>query len=81
MGFVGGGGNIVIATALPPSFFCVLYYKHQTAYGIFLSNFFRLLEASVSGREDLTLARGVLFLLSTEYSVVMCDVWSGIFVT
>ena len=28
MGFVGGGSNIVIATALPPSF-SVLYCKHQ----------------------------------------------------
>ena len=28
MVFVGGGGKIAIATALPPSF-SVLYYKHQ----------------------------------------------------
>ena len=32
LGFVGGGSNIAIATALPPSF-CVSYCKHQTVYG------------------------------------------------
>ena len=32
MGFVGGGGNIAISTALPPSF-CVLCCKHLIVYG------------------------------------------------
>ena len=48
MGFVGGGGNIDITTALPPSF-CVLYTKHQIVYGISLSYFLCLPDASVSG--------------------------------
>ena len=39
MGFVGGGGNIAITTAQPPSFF-VLYCKHQIVYGISISYFF-----------------------------------------
>ena len=33
MGFVGGGSNITITTALPSSF-CVLHCKHQIVYGI-----------------------------------------------
>ena len=51
MGFIGGGSNIVIATALPPSF-CELHCKSQTVYGISLSNFLSLDESSVSGRGD-----------------------------
>ena len=39
MGFFGGGGNIAIATALPPSF-CVLYCKHLIVYGIHITDFF-----------------------------------------
>ena len=39
MGFVGGGGNIAISTALPPSF-CVLCCKHLIVYGIHISYFF-----------------------------------------
>ena len=38
MGFVGGGGNIAIATALPPSSF-VLYCKRQIVYGFSISFF------------------------------------------
>ena len=41
MGFVGGGGNIAISTARPPSF-CVLCYKHLIVYGIHISYFFML---------------------------------------
>ena len=40
-GFVGGGGNIAIAAAIPP-LFCVLYCKHRTVYGISLFNLLRL---------------------------------------
>ena len=39
MGFVGGGGNIAISTALPPSF-CVLCCKHLIVYGVHISYFF-----------------------------------------
>ena len=39
MGVVGGGGNIAISTALPPSF-CVLCCKHLIVYGIHISYFF-----------------------------------------
>ena len=38
MGFVGGGGNIAIATAIPPSSF-VYCCKHQIVYGFSLSIF------------------------------------------
>ena len=51
MGFVGGGGNIAITSALPPTF-CVLYCKHQIVYGISISYFLCLSEASVSGCGD-----------------------------
>ena len=47
MGFVVGGGNISIATALPPS--SSVYCKHQIIYRISLSYFLCLPEASVSG--------------------------------
>ena len=41
MCFIGGGGNIAIASNCPiPIVFCVWYYKHQIVYGIFLSYFF-----------------------------------------
>ena len=46
MGFVGGGGNIEITTALHTSF-CILYCKHQMVYGISISYFLCLPEASV----------------------------------
>ena len=36
MGFVGGGGNIAVSTALPPSF-CVLCCKHLMVYEIHIS--------------------------------------------
>ena len=41
MGFLGGGGNIAITTALPLSF-CVFYCKHQIVHGISISCFFML---------------------------------------
>ena len=48
MGFVGGGGNNAIETAIPSSF-SVLYCKHQIVHGISVSYFLCLPEASVSG--------------------------------
>ena len=39
MGFVGGGGNIAITTALPPSSF-VYCCKYQIVYGFSLSHFY-----------------------------------------
>ena len=51
MGFVGGGGNIAIITAQPPSFF-VLYCKNQILYGFSITYFLCMPEASVSGRGD-----------------------------
>ena len=39
MGFVGGGGNTAISTALPQPF-CVLYCKHLLVIGIHISYFF-----------------------------------------
>ena len=46
MGFVGGGSNIAIATALPYHLFCIVLhncFKHQIVYGISLSYFSCLL--------------------------------------
>ena len=52
MGFVGGGGNIAIATALPPHSVCICC-KHLIVYGFHISYFFLCLpEASVSGCGD-----------------------------
>ena len=39
MGFLGGGGNIAIAIALPPSF-SIFYCKHQILNGISISYFY-----------------------------------------
>ena len=47
MGLLGGGGNIAIATALPPSSF-VYCCKHQIVYGFSLNHFLWLPEALVS---------------------------------
>ena len=52
MGFVGGGRDIAIATALPSIIVCVLYCKHQIVYGFSLSHFLWFPEASVSGCGD-----------------------------
>ena len=69
MGFDGGGGNIAISTALPPSF-CVLYHKHLIVYGIHISYFFMLPRGFGFRIWRLTLARGSMFPLSADYSVV-----------
>ena len=68
MSFVGGGGNIAITTALPPSF-CVLYCKHLIVYGIHIFYFLCLPEALF-----FMLA---LFPLSADCSVVMCGALPG----
>ena len=47
MGFVGGGGNIAIPTALTSSSF--VYCKDEMVYGISLSHFLCLPEAPVFG--------------------------------
>ena len=43
MGFVGDGGNITIATALPQSF-CELYHKHQIVYEFLYLTFYACLK-------------------------------------
>ena len=78
MGFVGGGGNIAVATALPPSF-CVLYL-YQIVYGISKFYFFACLKLRFLSMWRLTLFLGVLFPLSADYSVV-CSKWPGTLVT
>ena len=81
MGFVAGGGNIAIATALPPSF-CVLYCNHQTVYGISISYFLCLTEATVSGcREYSWPAASCSRCLQTTRSVVMYWAKPGTLVT
>ena len=89
MGFVGGGGNVDIATALPQSS-CVLYCKHQIVHGIFISYFLCLPEASVSGC-GATDVRGLaagnlsdLTVASSRYDIYYCctlRLWSQICVT
>ena len=80
MGFVGGGGNIVIATALPTSslVYCIvnikrfIYFLYHIFYGCL-----RLRFLDVGTNPDLR----VLYLLSAEDSVVMCWAWPGTLVT
>ena len=48
MAFVGGSGNIAIATTQPP-LFCVFYCKYHVVYGISISYFLCLPEPSGSG--------------------------------
>ena len=79
MGFVGGGGNIAISTALTPSF-CVLCCKHLVVYGIHMSFFYACLRLRISDVET-NPASGGLFPLSADYSVVMCGAWPGTLVT
>ena len=67
MGFIGGVGNIAIVTAQPPASFvyCIENIKEfiELLYLIFYSCLrLRFLDVG------LTLARGILFLLSAEYS-------------
>ena len=80
MGIVGGGGNIAISTSLPLSF-CVLCCKHLIVYGIHIAYFFMLARGFGFRMWRLTLARGGLFPLSADYSVVMCGAWPGTLVT
>ena len=47
----------------------------------FSISFFMVACGSVSGYGDKTLARGVPYLMSAEYSVVMCGAWPGTLVT
>ena len=70
MGFVRGGGNIAISTALSP-LFCVLCCKRLIVYGIHISKFFMLGRGFGFRMWRLTLARGGLFPLSADNSVVM----------
>ena len=80
MGFVGGGGNIAIATDLPPSSvqYCIVNIKSfmEFIYLIFYACLrLRFLDVGQ------TLALGVLCLVSAEYSVVMCGAWPGTLVS
>ena len=58
-----------------PIIFCVLECKHQIVYEIMLAQGFGFWVWR------LTLARGVLLLVSAEYSAVMCGAWPVILVT
>ena len=65
-GSVGGGGNIAIATALPPSFvYCIVNIKQFMDFlyhNIYAFMRLRFLDVETN------LARGVQFLMSAEYS-------------
>ena len=80
MGYVGGGGNIAIATIIPPSSFvyCIVNIKYFTDFHIL---FISLARGFGFWMWTLTLARSVLFLMSAEYSAVMCEAWPGTLVT
>ena len=71
MGFVVGGGNIAIATALPPSsfFYSIVNIKY---FMDFLYLIFYVDRGFGFWMWRLTLASGGLFQLSAAYSVVMC---------
>ena len=74
MGFVGGGGNIALSTAPPPSF-RALCCKHLIVYGIHISYVFDACLRLRFPDVETNLARGGLFPLSADYSVVMCGAW------
>ena len=79
MVFVGGRGNIVITTELPVHvFYCIV--NIQTAYGIDLSKFIYLPEASVPGVETNPRQRRPVPAVCT---ILCCDVrpCPGTFVT
>ena len=81
MGFVGGGDNIAIATALPPSSF-VYCIVNTRQFLDFLYLFFFTLAWGFGFRTwRRSLAHGVLFLLPAKYSGVMCGFWLGTLVT
>ena len=80
MGFVGGGGNIAIATALPPSSFvhCIVNIKYfmDFLYLIFygcLRLRFLDVETNPGPRRPVPVVCRIL--------VVMCWAWPGTFVT
>ena len=71
MGFVGGGGNIAIVTALSLLNFDCIVFKYSLVYGF--SILFFMLAWNFGFRTwRLTRAPGVLFLRPGEYSAVMC---------
>ena len=78
MGFVLGGGDIAISTELPPSSFV---YRTSNSTWNFYTVFYVLASGFGFGMYRLTLARGVIFLLSSEYSGVMCRARPGTIVT
>ena len=80
MGFVGGGGNIAIATALPPSPFMYCIVNIKDFMNFFYLIFYGCLRLRFLDVET-NPGRGVLYLLSAEYSVVMCGAWPGTLVT
>ena len=51
-GFVVGGGNIAIVTALPLLIFVLIVFKYSLVYGIYSSYFLSLPGTSVSGCGD-----------------------------
>ena len=92
MGFVGGGGNIAIATALPPSSFmyCIVNIKKfmEFLYLIFYSCLrLRFLDVETNpGPRGLSAEYSAEYrpaedLMSAEYSAVMSGSWPGTLVT
>ena len=80
MGFVGGGGNIAIATALPPSSFVYCIVNIESFMDFLYLIFYGCLRLGFWMWRR-TLARVVLYLMSAEYSEVMCGDWPGTLVT
>ena len=64
-----------------PFIICVLYCKHQIVYGFSLISFFMVAWGFSFWMWRQTLAHVVLYLLSAEYSAVMCRAWQGTLVT
>ena len=74
MGFVGGGGKIEIAIALPHHLvYCIVNIKQFVEYLYLI--FYSCLRHWFLDVETNPGPLVVLFLLSAEYSVVLCRAW------
>ena len=81
MGSVGGGGNIAIETALPPSYFAYCNVNIITFIEFLNLTFYACLRLRFKDVETNPGPRGVLFMMLAEYSVVICGAKQGTLVT
>ena len=80
MGFVGGGGNIAIMSALPLSSLHIVVSVYSLHMGTLHLKFYSCLRLRFRMLR-LIRAHGVLLRLAAEYSAAMCRVGPGTLVT